>query len=84
MSATLSNGVEIPLNVTGTGPFFGQMGVAPPPELGEQSSILPGVYGGNLDNKRLGPGATLYIPVNVPGRVGTFHHVMLQSEHGSM
>ena len=29
-----SNGVEIPLNVTGTGPFFGQMGVAPLPALG--------------------------------------------------
>ena len=62
-----SNGVPIPFNVTGVGPFFGQMGVAPPPELGVQSSLLPGTYGGNVDNKRLGPGATVYIPVNVPG-----------------
>jgi len=60
-------GGEIPLNATGTGPFFGQMGVAPPPALGVQTSILPGAHGGNLDNKRLGPGATLYLPVNVKG-----------------
>ena len=48
-------------------PFFGQMGVAPGPALGEQSSVLPGDYGGNLDNKMLGPGATVYFRVNVPG-----------------
>jgi acetamidase/formamidase len=43
------------------------MGVAPAPALGEQSSVLPGDYGGNLDNKMLGPGATVYFRVNVPG-----------------
>ena len=32
-----------------------------------QGSIQPGAHGGNLDNKRLGPGATLYLPVNVKG-----------------
>ena len=48
-------------------PFFGQMGVAPDPALGEQSSVLPGDYGGNLDNKMLGPGATVYFRVNIPG-----------------
>lgn len=57
-----SNGVEIPLNATGTGPFFGQMGVAPAPALGELTSILPGTYGGNLDNKRLGPGWAYSFP----------------------
>mmetsp|Transcript_44708 Transcript_44708/g.71763 ORF Transcript_44708/g.71763 Transcript_44708/m.71763 type:complete len:251 (-) Transcript_44708:1232-1984(-) len=62
-----SRGVEIALNATGTGPFFGQMGVAPAPSRGVLSSILPGAHGGNLDNKRLGPGATLYLPVNVDG-----------------
>ena len=61
------HGAEIPLNVTGAGPFFGQMGVAPPKTSGVVSSLAPGPHGGNLDNKRLGPGATLYLPVNVPG-----------------
>ena len=60
-------GVEIPLDATGTGPFFGQMGVAPDPNAGVQTSVLPGPHGGNLDNKRLGPGSTVYFRVNVPG-----------------
>ena len=47
-------GVEISLDATGTGPFFGQMGVAPDPRAGVQTSVLPGPHGGNLDNKRLG------------------------------
>ena len=32
-----------------------------------QTSVLPGPHGGNLDNKRLGPGSTVYFRVNVPG-----------------
>ena len=60
-------GVEISLDATGTGPFFGQMGVAPDPRAGVQTSVLPGPHGGNLDNKRLGPGSSVYFRVNVPG-----------------
>mmetsp|Transcript_40675 Transcript_40675/g.77655 ORF Transcript_40675/g.77655 Transcript_40675/m.77655 type:complete len:389 (+) Transcript_40675:156-1322(+) len=61
-------GGEVPWNVTGTGPFFGQLGVAPPPERGRVSSVEPSPdFGGNIDNKHLGRGATLYLPVNVPG-----------------
>jgi len=43
-------------------PHFGVMGVAPP---GGQriSSIPPGVFGGNVDNWRLGPGASMLYPV---------------------
>ena len=44
-------------------PFFGVMGVAPPPATGRISSIAPGDFGGNLDIKVLGPGATLYLPI---------------------
>ena len=43
------------------------MGVAPDPRAGVQTSVLPGPHGGNLDNKRLGPGSSVYFRVNVPG-----------------
>ncbi|HRE01169.1 MAG TPA: acetamidase/formamidase family protein [Ilumatobacteraceae bacterium] len=47
-------------------PHFGVMGVAPA-ESGRHSSIPPGVWGGNVDNWRLGPGATMCYPVFVDG-----------------
>jgi acetamidase/formamidase len=47
-------------------PHFGVMGVAPA-EPGRISSIPPGVFGGNVDNWRVGPGATMCYPVFVPG-----------------
>jgi acetamidase/formamidase len=61
-TAEFAPGIVIPLR-----PFFGSMGVAPAPELGRVSSVPPGRHAGNLDNKELGVGATLYIPVFVPG-----------------
>jgi acetamidase/formamidase len=48
-------------------PFFGSIGVAPPPIVGRISSRPPGWHGGNLDNKDLVAGSTLYLPVHVPG-----------------
>ena len=48
-------------------PFFGVMGVAPPPHYGALSTKEPREHGGNLDNKELGAGATLFLPVWVPG-----------------
>ncbi len=48
-------------------PFFGSIGVAPPPILGRVSSGPPGPHVGNLDNKELVAGSTLYLPVHVPG-----------------
>ena len=48
-------------------PFFGVMGVAPPPNYGAISTIQPREHGGNLDNKELGAGSTLFLPVWVPG-----------------
>lgn len=44
-------------------PFFGVMGVAPEPSMGRIPSLPPGEHGGNLDNRELGEGATLYLPV---------------------
>jgi len=55
-------GLDLPLK-----PFFGVMGVWPPPSWGRISSLIPRAMGGNLDNKELGAGATLYLPVFVPG-----------------
>ena len=48
-------------------PFFGSIGVAPPPLTGRISSRPPGWHGGNLDNKDLVAGSTLYLPVHVSG-----------------
>ena len=48
-------------------PFFGSIGVAPNPLVGRISSGPPGPHAGNLDNKELVAGSTLYIPVAVPG-----------------
>ncbi|HZH27817.1 MAG TPA: acetamidase/formamidase family protein [Azospirillaceae bacterium] len=62
MTSRMPWGVDLPLR-----PFFGVMGVAPPPAWREITSIAPRRHGGNLDNKELGPGATLYLPVHVPG-----------------
>jgi acetamidase/formamidase len=55
-------GTELPLR-----PFFGVMGVAPPAAWGSVSTIQPRAHGGNLDNKELIPGATLYLPVHTEG-----------------
>jgi acetamidase/formamidase len=51
-------GQEIPLK-----PFFGVMAVAPPPAWGTIPTPPPRKNGGNMDNKELVAGATLYLPV---------------------
>lgn len=62
MTAEFLPGIVIPLR-----PFYGSMGVAPAPELGRVSSVPPGRHAGNIDNRELVTGSTLYIPVFVPG-----------------
>jgi acetamidase/formamidase len=62
MNAEVFPGITVPLR-----PFFGSMGVAPAPEAGRVSSNPPGRHAGNLDNKELVVGSSLYIPVFVPG-----------------
>lgn len=54
-------GIRIPLE-----PFCGEMGVAPA-QPGAFSTIPPGPNGGNIDTKHLTKGATVYLPVLVPG-----------------
>jgi acetamidase/formamidase len=48
-------------------PFWGSIGVAPPSVIHRLSSGPPGAHAGNLDNKELVAGSTLYLPVHVPG-----------------
>jgi acetamidase/formamidase len=60
--AHFSDTIDIPLR-----PFFGSMGVAPPPQSGRISSAPPWIHAGNLDNKDLVAGTTLYIPIHVKG-----------------
>jgi len=43
------------------------MGVAPPPNWGVVSTIQPRAHGGNIDNKELVAGTTLYLPVHTEG-----------------
>jgi acetamidase/formamidase len=62
MTSEFKPGIVIPLK-----PFFGSVGVAPAPELGRVSSNPPGKHAGNLDNRELVAGSTLYIPVFAPG-----------------
>jgi acetamidase/formamidase len=62
MTAEFLPGIVIPLK-----PFYGSIGVAPAPELGRLSSNPPGRHAGNLDNRELVAGSTLYIPVFAPG-----------------
>lgn len=49
-------------------PFFGVMGLCPAPGSGKLSSIPPYLnLAGNLDNRHLGVGSTLYLPVQTKG-----------------
>lgn len=61
-TARLPWGARLPLN-----PFFGVMGVAPPPHYGEITSREPRIHGGNIDNRLLTAGATLYLPIWAEG-----------------
>ena len=62
MTSEFKPGIVVPLK-----PFFGSMGVAPAPELGRVSSNPPGRHAGNLDNRELIAGSTLFIPIFVRG-----------------
>ena len=62
MVAHFLPGIDVPLR-----PFFGSMGVAPPASAGRINSAPPGIHGGNLDNKELVAGTTLYLPVHAAG-----------------
>jgi len=55
-------GIVVPLK-----PFWGIIGVAPPSSMGRVSSGPPNIFGGNMDNRDLVAGTTLYLPVHAAG-----------------
>jgi acetamidase/formamidase len=55
-------GIEVPLH-----PFFGSMGVAPPISFGRYDSAPPTIMGGNMDDKALVAGTSVFFPVYVSG-----------------
>jgi acetamidase/formamidase len=78
MVGKLPWGLELPLK-----PFFGVMVVAPPHAWGPVSSPPPRRNGGNMDNKELVPGTTLYLPIHIDGAlfsVGDGHGVQGDGE----
>ena len=62
MVGRLPWGLELPLK-----PFFGVMVVGPPHAWGPVTSPPPRRNGGNIDNKELVAGTTLYLPIHVDG-----------------
>ena len=62
MLGYFNDSISIPLR-----PFFGSAGVAPPKEVGKWNSAPPWINAGNLDNKELVAGSSLFIPVHVKG-----------------
>jgi acetamidase/formamidase len=77
-TVTLPWGLELK-----TAPFFGVIGVAPRPQDGPLSSIMPRAWGGNIDNKNVRQGATLHLPVFNPGAqlsIGDGHAVQGDGE----
>ena len=78
MVGRLPWGLELPLR-----PFFGVMAVAPPPGWGAVSTPPPRRNGGNLDNKELVAGTTLFLPIHRDGAhfsVGDGHGVQGDGE----
>lgn len=58
---TVLEGVRVPLRL-----HIGAMGLAPK-EADIVNSIPPGYFGGNLDDRNVGIGTSMYYPVSVPG-----------------
>ena len=62
-------------------PMIGTLGTAPAEEV--LSNAWPGRYGGNMDVQEVRAGATLYLPVSVPGallHIGDVHAIMGDGE----
>jgi len=76
--AHFSDDIKLPLNK-----MIGVIGVAP--ESGEIPCGVPDLHGGNMDCKEVKEGATIMLPVYVPGALlalGDLHAVMADGEIG--
>jgi acetamidase/formamidase len=79
-TAEVAKGVVVPVDR----PFFGTMGLAPDPSMGRISSGPPGVHTGNLDNKDLIAGTTLYMPIHVAGALFSAGDAHAAQGHGEV
>jgi acetamidase/formamidase len=79
-TARLAPGVVVPV----TRPFFGVIGVAPLPVMGRISSLPPGVHTGNIDNKDIAAGTTLYMPVYAAGALFSVGDAHAAQGHGEV
>jgi acetamidase/formamidase len=79
-SAEVAKGVVVPVDR----PFFGTMGVAPDPSMGRISSGPPGVHSGNMDNKDLIAGTTLFMPVHASGALFSAGDAHAAQGHGEV
>jgi acetamidase/formamidase len=70
--------------VTLNRPFFGVMGVAPLPSMGRISSSPPGVHTGNIDNKDLVAGTTLFMPIYAVGALFSVGDAHAAQGHGEV
>ena len=78
--AEIAPGVTVPVER----PFFGTLGVAPLAAAGRISSGPPGVHTGNLDNKDIMAGTTLYMPVFVSGALFSIGDGHAAQGHGEV
>jgi acetamidase/formamidase len=79
-TAEVAKGVVVPVDK----PFFGTMGLAPDPAMGRISSGPPGVHTGNLDNKDLIAGTTLFMPVHATGALFSAGDAHAAQGHGEV
>ena len=77
-TAEVARGVVVPVDR----PFFGIMGLAP--DTGRISSGPPGVHAGNMDNKDLIAGTTLFMPVHAPGALFSAGDAHAAQGHGEV
>jgi acetamidase/formamidase len=79
-TAEVAKDVVVPLDR----PFFGTMGLAPDASMGRISSGPPGIHTGNLDNKDLVAGTTLYMPILAPGALFSAGDAHAAQGHGEV
>jgi acetamidase/formamidase len=79
-TAAVAKGVVVPVDK----PFFGTMGLAPDSTMGRISSGPPGVHTGNLDNKDLIAGTTLFMPIHVEGALFSAGDAHAAQGHGEV
>jgi len=79
-TAEVAKGVVVPVDK----PFFGTMGLAPDASMGRISSGPPGVHSGNMDNKDLIAGTTLFMPVQTAGVLFSVGDAHAAQGHGEV